>query len=405
MRPRALIAFVAVMALVGAVSVLPAAAQYTLDPNTVLLDSFDGTTQGEEHGTVGYAPSLPGLGQAVDLETGDWIKWAVSSWAEKQGTIEAWIYPDTYISRVAVLQWGNTNTSPSSGYIGTIGINADGHLRWKSWGAPWCSSVPIGSSVIPLQEWTHVAATWSSTGTRLYVNGVLDAFSTSNCAPALSNPTYVYINGWGDGDFGLMDELRISNVARSEEEISSYVVEILNPLESKDDCKKGGWQEFTDHDGVPFKNQGDCVSYVATAVQPGMVGNWEAIDGIPGNPEHPEWTADFSRMILNISGARNGAVNVFFKDFGATSCDPDPESGELLYAGQLKARGVVDGNVLTVYFRGGPGVGNGTIWCMAQPPFMLWEPNVGDETFSVTYDPVDDTLFDGFSLYYRVKNN
>jgi hypothetical protein len=34
--------------------------------------------------------------------------------------------------------------------------------------------------------------------------------------------------------------------------------------ESKDDCKKGGWQEFTDHEGVPFKNQGDCVSYVAT---------------------------------------------------------------------------------------------------------------------------------------------
>jgi hypothetical protein len=26
-----------------------------------------------------------------------------------------------------------------------------------------------------------------------------------------------------------------------------------------DDCKSGGWQEF----GV-FKNQGDCVSYVAT---------------------------------------------------------------------------------------------------------------------------------------------
>ncbi len=31
------------------------------------------------------------------------------------------------------------------------------------------------------------------------------------------------------------------------------------PVADADDCKKGGWQDF----GV-FKNQGDCVSYVAT---------------------------------------------------------------------------------------------------------------------------------------------
>ena len=31
------------------------------------------------------------------------------------------------------------------------------------------------------------------------------------------------------------------------------------------DCSNGGWQNFTDNRGRPFKNQGDCVSYVATA--------------------------------------------------------------------------------------------------------------------------------------------
>jgi hypothetical protein len=30
---------------------------------------------------------------------------------------------------------------------------------------------------------------------------------------------------------------------------------------AKDECKKDGWRMFTD---VVFKNQGDCVSYVAT---------------------------------------------------------------------------------------------------------------------------------------------
>jgi hypothetical protein len=34
---------------------------------------------------------------------------------------------------------------------------------------------------------------------------------------------------------------------------------------SKDQCKKGGWQDFKDAEGERlFKNQGDCVSYVAT---------------------------------------------------------------------------------------------------------------------------------------------
>ena len=34
--------------------------------------------------------------------------------------------------------------------------------------------------------------------------------------------------------------------------------------DSKDDCKQDGWRTHTDHFGTPFKNQGDCVSYVAT---------------------------------------------------------------------------------------------------------------------------------------------
>lgn len=37
----------------------------------------------------------------------------------------------------------------------------------------------------------------------------------------------------------------------------------LSPLQSAA-CKDGGWQNFTDANGTPFKNQGDCVSYVAT---------------------------------------------------------------------------------------------------------------------------------------------
>jgi len=33
---------------------------------------------------------------------------------------------------------------------------------------------------------------------------------------------------------------------------------------SKAECKNGGWQTYADAGGNPFKNQGDCVSYVVT---------------------------------------------------------------------------------------------------------------------------------------------
>ena len=204
-------------------------AKYVPDANTVLLDTFDGATEGEEHGSVSYAPSLPGLGQSVDLDLGDWIKYTVPSWNNQYGTIEAWIYPDTYNYSIAMLQWYNTNTQPPAGYVGQFTLLSDGHLWWKSWGPPWPSDPnPTSSSIIPLGKWTHVAVTWSPAGTRLYVNGIAEFSTTEIWMPALNPTTYVYLNGWGLHDHGLMDEFRISNVARSEEEIRAYVAELLN---------------------------------------------------------------------------------------------------------------------------------------------------------------------------------
>jgi len=40
--------------------------------------------------------------------------------------------------------------------------------------------------------------------------------------------------------------------------------EIVGPLTTKDQCKKDGWKTREDDLGNKFKNQGDCVSFVAT---------------------------------------------------------------------------------------------------------------------------------------------
>jgi hypothetical protein len=45
---------------------------------------------------------------------------------------------------------------------------------------------------------------------------------------------------------------------------TTYDFELTNVPTAKEQCKNGGWQNVTDADGHAFKNQGDCVSYVAT---------------------------------------------------------------------------------------------------------------------------------------------
>jgi hypothetical protein len=42
------------------------------------------------------------------------------------------------------------------------------------------------------------------------------------------------------------------------------VITFNNVPTNKDQCKNGGWQSLNDANGTKFKNQGDCVSYVAT---------------------------------------------------------------------------------------------------------------------------------------------
>jgi hypothetical protein len=60
----------------------------------------------------------------------------------------------------------------------------------------------------------------------------------------------------GNGTPGLV---HIDNIS-----VNNQVVGSPTSPTSKDDCKNGGWQNMLDANGKSFKNQGDCVSYIAT---------------------------------------------------------------------------------------------------------------------------------------------
>ncbi len=83
-----------------------ALAQYEWDPNTVLLDHFNGTTGGTAFGSLTYEESLPALGQAINLVKDSYVKSAFLGGVLGQGTVEMWIKPrqySQYSSRLSVL--------------------------------------------------------------------------------------------------------------------------------------------------------------------------------------------------------------------------------------------------------------------------------------------------------------
>jgi hypothetical protein len=82
-----------------------------------------------------------------------------------------------------------------------------------------------------------------------------------------ANPEATIVGGFGvnqgSGNPGLVasvDALTIGVDGTS----TIYNFDPYQVATDKDQCKQGGWQTVTDADGNAFKNQGDCVSYVAT---------------------------------------------------------------------------------------------------------------------------------------------
>jgi hypothetical protein len=82
----------------------------------------------------------------------------------------------------------------------------------------------VGTSTIPVGTWTHIAGSWDGTTQKVFVNGVLEnSIATSGNFPSVTNP--VAIGGLLSSEDmdGLIDEVRIWNVARKETEIMNYM--------------------------------------------------------------------------------------------------------------------------------------------------------------------------------------
>ncbi len=134
-------------------------------------------------------------------------------------TVEMWLYLEAWSTA------GGTGATKETTY--KVGPRSDKKvlLRMTTDAHAWGAAVVAGKTDMPLRKWTHIAGTYDgkSGEGKIYIDGALDGEGKigGNITP---NDDVLWL-GRGAGPFleGRMDEVRISNIARSEAEIKELM--------------------------------------------------------------------------------------------------------------------------------------------------------------------------------------
>ncbi len=145
-------------------------------------------------------------------------------------TLEVWINAHQWAGSI----WGaclisKQGTNPDKGYGLTVGENGRiefNHSVNQSWKA--VQTPPI----LGLNTWYHIAAVYDLSTMKLYVNGILQATVDTQGSPTLGTGVTMIIGDnptWSGRYFkGIMDEIRVWEVARSQEQIQENMSIELN---------------------------------------------------------------------------------------------------------------------------------------------------------------------------------
>ncbi len=134
-------------------------------------------------------------------------------------TVEMWMYLEAWSTA------GGTGATKEKAYKVGPRSNKKALIRMTTDKIAWAPAVVQGKTDVPLRKWVHIAGTYDgkSGEGKVYINGVLDGEGKigGNITP---NDDVLWL-GRGAGPFlhGRMDEVRISNIARSQQEIEELM--------------------------------------------------------------------------------------------------------------------------------------------------------------------------------------
>jgi len=146
-----------------------------------------------------------------------------------EGTIEFWFSPEPWL-------WTTTMWNAGIGHPGTNGDWAklgshpptagNNNLLFGAYAGDWQWN---NSGVLPDSGvWRHVAATWSASGTNIYLDGEL--ISSHGYAGGIPNHSTELIGTSAGGSYfkGYIDEVRIWSIARNSAQINSTMQDTLS---------------------------------------------------------------------------------------------------------------------------------------------------------------------------------
>ena len=209
---------------------LPVAAQ---DENTVLLYTFetgagdtvkdlsgngnDGKLMGPkwDDGKLGDALVFGGNGPRDFVEIPD----SDSLDLEDGLTVEMWVFLNTASTA------GGTGATKETTYKVGPRNHLNVEIRLTTTSNAWGSAVVIGKKALPLKTWVHLAGTYDagSGEGKVYIDGELDNEGEIG-GKIVPNNSVLWL-GRGANPFldGYMDELRVSNIARTQDEIQQLM--------------------------------------------------------------------------------------------------------------------------------------------------------------------------------------
>jgi len=122
-------------------------------------------------------------------------------------------------------------------------------------GIPASSNITAGSDVYPGTVFVNISPAFGDGGWQV------DTGTCSNPEPGIFEATNVWCGTGSSGPTAGPNGPPYAYVGPGNPDIPA--MQFTTSI-SQDQCKNGGWQSLTDANGTAFKNQGDCVSYVAT---------------------------------------------------------------------------------------------------------------------------------------------
>jgi hypothetical protein len=178
-------------------------------------DAIKDSTARANHGTDFNSPTFGvtgKIGNAVDFDgTADYATMPTSGFNTSAGTVELWTNIDTFPSTDNKYMFSHFTPSPVANRV-YVNLKPD-----NTWGTGMGDTYDlVRGSVVSAGTWYHLVLTWDGTNVRGYKDGALNFGPTSYSG--LTTVGNIYVSAWdatAEWFDGTLDEVRISNTARS----------------------------------------------------------------------------------------------------------------------------------------------------------------------------------------------